>query len=154
MESRLHQKCGRANGNEIHFLTVDPVTPTTLYAFIGDDVLKSMDGGENWSTAVNTGLSNSWLIDLAIVPATPTTLYVATGSGAFKSTDGGKNWHALTGLTNSAGVTLDVYTLVVDPATPTTLYAGTFYNGVYKSTDGGENWSASNTGLPVANVHP
>jgi hypothetical protein len=46
-------------------------------------VFKSTNGGDNWS-AVNTGLTNTWVIALAIDPATPTSLYAGTwGGGVF-----------------------------------------------------------------------
>jgi photosystem II stability/assembly factor-like uncharacterized protein len=91
-------------------------------------VFKSTDGGGHWS-AVNTGLTITDVVALAIDPATPTTLYAGTFGGVFKSTDGGTNWSAVnTGLTNTY-----VVALAIDPATPTTLYAGTNGGGVFKS---------------------
>ena len=85
-------------------------------------MFKSTNGGGNWS-AVNTGLTNTYVYALAIDPATPTTLYAGTyGGGVFKSTNGGGNWSAVnTGLTDTL-----VSALAIDPATPTTLYAGTW----------------------------
>ena len=72
---------------------------TTLYAGIygtyDSGVFKSTNGGGNWSP-VNTGLTNTYVYDLAIDPAMPTTLYAGTwGGGVFKSTNGGANWSTL-----------------------------------------------------------
>jgi photosystem II stability/assembly factor-like uncharacterized protein len=136
---------GPKDGN-IHALAVDPATPTTLYAGTeGSGVLKSTDGGWNW-TAINTGLAGTSVYALAVDPTTPTTLYAGTwhGHGVFKSTNGGENWRAVNaGLTGTY-----VNALAIDPKTPTTLYAGTWHgHGVFKSTNGGENWSAVNAGL-------
>jgi hypothetical protein len=76
-------------GQTIFALAIDPSTSTTLYAGTsGRGVLKSTDGGGNW-TAVNAGLTNSYVEALAIDPSTPTTLYAGTRGGVFKSTDGG-----------------------------------------------------------------
>jgi photosystem II stability/assembly factor-like uncharacterized protein len=48
-------------------------------------VFKSTNGGTNWS-AVNTGLTNTYVRALAIDPATPATLYAGTeGGGVFKT---------------------------------------------------------------------
>ena len=84
-------------------------------------MFKSTNGGAAWS-AVNTGLTDTYVFALAIDPATPSTLYAGTdGGGVFKSTNGGAAWSAVnTGLTNT-----DVHALAIDPATPSTLYAGT-----------------------------
>jgi hypothetical protein len=54
-----------------------------LYAGTSSGVLKSTDGGGNWSP-LNTGLTNLWIDALVIDPATPFTLYVGTkAAGAF-----------------------------------------------------------------------
>jgi len=55
-------------------------------------VLKSMDGGANW-TPVKNGLPDSDVFALAIDPVRPATLYAGTRYwGVFKSTDGGISW--------------------------------------------------------------
>ena len=125
-------------GGTIIALAIDPVTPATLYAGTSGGVFKSTNGGGNWS-AVNTGLTDTYVCALAIDPATPATLYAGTlGGGVFKSTNGGGDWSAVnTGLTNTC-----VYALAIDPVTPAILYAGT-EGGVFKSTNGGGNWARS-----------
>ena len=53
-------------------------------------MFKSTNGGATWS-AVNTGLTDTYVNALAIDPATPATLYAGTwGGGVFKSTNGGE----------------------------------------------------------------
>jgi uncharacterized repeat protein (TIGR01451 family) len=123
-------------------LAVDPKTPATLYASVGDaGVFKSTSGGTAWSPS-STGLGSLNVQALVINPMTPATLYAGTAAGVFKSTNGGAAWSASnTGLTS-----LSVLGLALDPATPDTLYAGTAA-GVFKSTNGGANWSASSTGI-------
>ena len=59
-------------------LAIDPATPSTLYAGTdGGGVFKSTNGGAAWS-AVNIGLTNTYVDALAIDPATPSTLYAGT----------------------------------------------------------------------------
>jgi hypothetical protein len=77
--SRLH---------DIYALTIDPVTPTTLYAIlIGEGVYKSTDGASTWAE-MNNGFpaeSSSFTpYSLAIDPVTPTILYVGTNMGVFR----------------------------------------------------------------------
>ena len=90
-------------------------------------MFKSTDGGGKWD-AVNTGLTATNVLALAVDPATPATLYAGTdGGGVFKSTNGGGNWRAFnTGLTDTS-----VNALAIDSATPSTLYAGTDGGGVF-----------------------
>jgi photosystem II stability/assembly factor-like uncharacterized protein len=109
----------------IDVLTIDPLTPTTLYAasLRKGGVWKSTNGGASWGGAGRLG----WVTGLVVDPQTPTNLYASTwGGGVWKSTDGGLQWSALnTGLSD-----LDVQHLAIDPETPTTVYAGTRF-GVF-----------------------
>jgi hypothetical protein len=140
-------------GGNIKALAIDPSTPSTLYAGLGNNdgsggVFKSTDSGGSWSPA-STGLSGFQALlvyALVIDPTTPSTLYAGTyGGGVYQSTNSGGSWSAVnTGL---SGGTRWIYTLAINPTTPSTLYAGTTAFGVYQSTNSGGNWSAVNTGL-------
>ena len=61
-------------------------------------VFKSTNGGGNWN-GVNTGLTGTNILSLAMDPATPPPSMRGRGGGVFKSTNGGGNWSAVnTGL--------------------------------------------------------
>jgi photosystem II stability/assembly factor-like uncharacterized protein len=128
-------------------LTVDPVTPTTLYLWTQNGLFKSTNGGEKW-IACKKGLpqSDKYYVDVkafAIDPLTPTTLYASVAGEVYKSINGGEEWYpANRGLCCSSNISA----LVVDPLTPTTVYAASM-EGVFKSTNGGGNWNSVNTGL-------
>ena len=94
-------KAGKTN-QYVYALAINPETPSIIYAGTISGVLKSTDGGANWS-AINTGLPDGDVFALVIDPLTPTTLYAGTqDKGVFKSTDAGENWSAAnTGLTAS-----------------------------------------------------
>src|SRR5439155_8626085 len=145
----------------ITVMTLDPQTPTTVYAG-GESsfdhgvstsyVFKSTDGGESWrSFKINdTGVT---LRKVRIDPQSPSMLYaVNIQAGIFKSTDGGENWRpVINGLPLEEKCYLPtpclyIHDLVIDPRTPTTLYAAQSA-GVFKSTDGGANWSSIIAGL-------
>jgi photosystem II stability/assembly factor-like uncharacterized protein len=66
-------------------LVLDPAMPARLYSGIRGNPLmggffKSLDGGNNWTVA---GLSNVYLLALAIDPLNPSTLYAGTHSQRF-----------------------------------------------------------------------
>jgi photosystem II stability/assembly factor-like uncharacterized protein len=119
----------------IQALSIDPLTPTTLYAGTSGGVFKSIDGGGSWSP-VNAGLTSTFVNALGIDRLTPTTLYAGTSGGVFKSIDGGGSWSPM-----NVGLTSTFITAVgIDPFTPTTLYTGSF-GGLFKTIDGGSNWT-------------
>jgi len=69
--------------NTVMSLTIDPVTPTTLYAGTYSGVLKSTDGGANW-ISLNKGLPTLYISSLAIDPQNPSRVYAGTDrSGAW-----------------------------------------------------------------------
>ena len=151
-------------------IVIDPTNPNTLYVGESEDqdgysaLLKSTDGGANWSTAWDwfTGLRGSIRV-IAIDPAIPNTLYMGLDDvsaaaqpdqpapqsiGLFKSTDGGVTWRN-TGLTRGA-----VNLLAIDPSKSNIMYASTEghsdpkgFQGLFKSIDGGTSWLAINKGL-------
>jgi photosystem II stability/assembly factor-like uncharacterized protein len=147
-------------------MAMDPTDSNTLYIGETDDIdggywlVKSTDGGANWSTiwSWSQGLV-SGINALAIDPSHPSILYAgigdvsfidgSDGSGLFKSTDGGATWNNV-GLTNSA-----VTVLAIDPISPSILYAATEgiyseprgFRGLFKSTDSGTSWFTINKGL-------
>jgi hypothetical protein len=128
---------GPFEGN-VRSLSVDPQTPSTLYATIRNEgIYKSIDSGNIW-TAINTGLTSLRVNAFVIDPQTPSTLYAGTsGHGVFKSTDSGNTWDPInTGLTDNY-----ISALAIDPQAPSTLYVHTYFDGVFKSTDSGNNWS-------------
>ena len=99
-------------------------------------VLKSTDGGTNWSS---TGLSynaseGKIIYRLIISPDNHNILFAATTDGLYKSTDKGTTWSLLTSLV--------FYDLEFKPGDAQTIYAGTNRNGsIYVSNNGGNTWS-------------
>lgn len=67
---------------QVSAFTIDPQTPTTLYAGAWRGVFKSTDGGASW-TEMKTGLTHLTVFVLSIDPQPPTTLYAGTGGGVF-----------------------------------------------------------------------
>ncbi len=136
---------GRSN------LVVDPQDSAVLYAVRYDGIVKSTDGGGNWSVILPGATDGpGWWV--AIAPGQRSrrpskgarnpgsTVYAGTGSpGIFKSSDGGSTWAAA----NSGLFAVGINTLAIDPQNPRTLYAGVSGAGLLKSTDGGASWSTT-----------
>ena len=85
-------------GGDVLALVGDLSAPGTLYAGVwGGGVLKTVDGGANWTIA--SPALRGWSIhSLAIDPARPRTLYAGTwAEGVWKSVDGGATWRKAMG---------------------------------------------------------
>ena len=132
-------------------LVVDPQDSAVLYAVSPDGIVKSTDGGGNWSVIL-PGATNTYSWWVAVTPGQGvrrrskgarnpgSTVYAGTGwRGIFKSSDGGSTWAAA----NSGLFALGFYTLAIDPQNPRTLYAGVSGAGLLKSTDGEASWSTT-----------
>jgi photosystem II stability/assembly factor-like uncharacterized protein len=136
-------------------LAIDPQLPSTLYAGTGGGVLKSTDGGANWSRQ-NSGLTATTIFGLAVEPRLPGSLYAIAneeqGNTILKSMDGGASW---TAINSGLPAPVSLRWLGIDTQDTSRLYAaawtlterGDFPVGVYKSTDGGSSWNAANSGL-------
>ncbi len=134
-------------------------TSTTPLPFASPAVLKSADGGKNFSPAVNgfpvsTTKSRLSRISLAIAPSSTQTVYASvavldTTTGVevchiYKTTNGAASWSdttlAQTSVVNTYLTAQAGYdnTLVVSPSDPNVVLAG----GVryVRTTDGGQSW--------------
>ncbi len=136
-------------------LTIDPVTPTTLYALTNQDgVYKSVDGGVTW-VEKNRGLPANKVVkwgqlfanQLAMDPNDPDTLYIPIQGKIYKSTDGAENWFESsqgTNFSSCGGNGNNIAGILVDPRDSNHLYAGTVATGcnggLFESMDAGANW--------------
>ena len=111
---------------------IDPLNPRIVYAGSGRGVFKSSDGGKSWR-AVNVGLTDRHVFDLAVDQRHSATLYVAAGGGVFKTTDAGRRWR------KTSMPSISTVALALHPRNSRVVYAGTD-EGVYKSSDAGASW--------------
>lgn len=136
-------------------IAIDPNPPyTTMYIATGDrdagdtysvGVLKSTDGGSNWSpTGLNWDTGDYYVIGRILIdPSNSNILIAATNGGIWRSTNGGTNWSMV-----QNGNFKD---LEFKPGNSSVAYAsGT---GVYKSSNNGQTWSVLSTGLPASGVN-
>lgn len=128
----------------VRALSIDPLTPSTLFAGTDVGVFRTTDGGQNW-VAANNGLASPQGIAvkvLSLAAGSPATLYAATAGGLFKTTDGGTSWRFL-GSAPIAGP-WSIESITVDPTSPATVYVGCTDSlattVVFKSQDGGTSW--------------
>jgi photosystem II stability/assembly factor-like uncharacterized protein len=140
-------------------VAIDPQNSNTLYAATFEGLMKTADGGANWSPA-NSGMLTGGGSPIAIDPQDTNTMFaagsLATGYtaegyaiqiGVFESKDAGASWNAswIASDPESNWVTA----LAIDPQNPNLVYATTQgfdecgRETLHRSMDGGATWSDS-----------
>lgn len=139
-------------------IAIHPQDPETVFIATGDrdagevysaGVLKSIDGGLNWST---TGLSfaqsNQYIVNrLLIRPDQPDTLIAGTNEGIYLLSGGGASAQKV-----QDGNFKD---LEFNPSNPRVIYAASYsygYSSVFKSVDGGLTFNESFNGVENLNI--
>ncbi|MCS6990842.1 MAG: YCF48-related protein [Chitinophagales bacterium] len=128
---------------DLEFNTFDP---NTIYSGGGGTLIKSTDGGANWST-MYSGMGTG-RISIEVSSANHQVIYAMSESGIFiRSADGGTTWTNKT-FPYSAGF-FGYYDLVLacSDANADHLLAGGIYT--VKSTNGGSSW----TDISSSNLH-
>jgi len=128
----------------VYSLSIDPANPDAIYANTeGKGLMKSADGGANWSGPLGVTAVRFLVID----PVATSTIYALSTADnkqrLYKSVNGGGSW---TLVTLDAAI-FEVKDLVIDPSNNDTLYLNAGRAGVWKSADGGGSWTAINSGL-------
>ena len=125
---------------------------------IGQGVLRSDDGGQEWvRKGINMGMHSNAIIRCLIPePQVPEIVYAGSDMGLYRSQDAGRTWE----LTQNALNKYTVWRVAIDPQDPNVMYAGTGTPSpcsLFRSTDKGVSWeqlsvqiadTCINTGVP------
>jgi hypothetical protein len=112
-------------------------------------ILRTTDGGDNWTQISNPTLANQNISGIAARGAT--LLVSSTVGGVFRSADGGINWTMVSG--GSGLPTGGTFDLVGDPD-PSRLnffYVSVRGIGIFRSTDSGATWTNISSGDTTLN---
>ncbi len=118
---------------------VHPGDPNTVYAGTGGKIIKSVNGGDSWSTVYSeTGM---WTNEIAISNTDPNIVLAATETGLLRSVNGGSTWTKL--------FTTFTWTIKKKEGSGVVFYAvrdaGASAEFI-KSTDGGLTWTVQTGG--------
>src|SRR5438309_7870004 len=132
-------------------------------SYAGDGILKSTDGGTNWSQVSGDFFVAVSVSRLVVDPANPNHLYasvlrgrggarrttpaVHSRFGIWESTDGAVSGTLLKEAKSEFNGATDVE---IDPQNAQIVYASFWGDAIYKSTNGGATWAPIMNGLPVA----
>ena len=127
---------GSPGESDVTEIAIDPSTPETLYALIGDAYLeKSLDGGHTWSNMLAS--DQQTLSFLAVNSWSPGSLYVGSPEGVFK----------LEGSSAREPFLVSPYNQILPilahgpSGTPVLFGYGDQFPTLLKSADGGVNWT-------------
>jgi uncharacterized protein (TIGR03437 family) len=134
-----------AGGGSVDSLHLTTGAPMTMYARVGTQLFKSVNGGERWELRGNLPQA---ITAFAIAPSNPNFMFAAQGAAVYINTAEGASgvWRvALNNIPIGAGV--QVWSLAVDPRNPqNVLLAASGLtgsgSGVYMSTNGGDAFTA------------
>jgi photosystem II stability/assembly factor-like uncharacterized protein len=130
----------------VHSLSSLPGKNSTLFAGTPSGLLRSTDGGINWSYH-SVGVRASAVQDVVLVGSPGGSIYVVTTAGTvFHSRDKGLSWELASHGLNAPAIR----DLAMDPGNPTILYAGTYRPNLEQSLfvtwDAGNNWTELDVG--------
>ena len=123
-------------GSRINSLAVDPEAPTTVYAATVHGVLKTINGGDQWS---RTTFSSTRVFSVA-VNSTASKIYVGDDRLCLSTRSDEGEWTFANGCRNLSLGLGHGSVVALDPLVPTTAFATVA--GLSKTTDGGATWSS------------
>ena len=130
------------NAPSFSSLAIDPANSGTLYAGTqctsSSQVLKSTNGGANWTAAASGLPGFAGVSVVAVDPKSPATVYAGMSSaGAYRSDDGGVHWTSAAGIPTTAHVS--AISIDADPppqVNTTSIVVATRGEGLYTSSAG------------------
>jgi PKD repeat protein len=134
-------------------LAMDPNDANTLYVGLGDPfdgtgigLVKSTDGGDNWTDPVFLGTSTV-ISDIKVAQTDSSVVLAATNKGLYRSTNGGTSFTNISIVPTGGGVPV-VWSIAAAGGTNfvLSLLGGTSDGEIWRSTDNGATWTKS-TGI-------
>jgi len=149
-------------GHCVHHVEAHPSRPDTLFMQKHWDVMRSDDGGLNW-TEVSGNLPTDFGFPIAVHPHEPETIYVVPITSdslhyppdgrlrVYRSRSGGGEWEPLTAGLPQQDCYVNVYrdAMAVDTLDSAGIYLGTTGGQVYASANSGDTWAPIARDLPA-----
>jgi hypothetical protein len=148
-------------GHCVHKLAMHPDRPDTLFMQKHWDVMRSDDGGEQW-TEISGNLPTDFGFTIAVHAHEPETVYVVPITSdshhfppegrlrVYRSRTGGNEWEGLTDGLPQKDCYVDILrdAMAVDSLDECGVYFGTTGGQVYYSADSGDTWTPIVRDLP------
>ena len=134
-------------------IALDRSFPEVVYAGTGEytqgstgvGILRSLDGGLNWSVLASSTTLSGQCSGIAVVSGatatSPAAIHWTGTTGYRRSTNGGVTW--------TTPIPLDCSSLAVDPVNAQRVFVGVRSSGIRRSLDGGATFATLAGGLPT-----
>ncbi len=117
-------------------LAFDPLNSQVMYTTAGQIILKSIDGGQSWSTVYTEPQPGQAVNCVQVSPANGNIIWATTSGGKIiLSTDYGLHWTLIHTL-----AAIQPRLLYIPPEAPDQLYIFTRTNGIFHSLRLGQEW--------------
>jgi photosystem II stability/assembly factor-like uncharacterized protein len=123
-------------GTGVADIAIDPKDTCTIYAAVGNRVMKSDDCLRSFRELFHTDVTSKRITTLAVDTKNSRIIYAATASQLFKSTDGGAGWHIASTL---GGFLKDIR--IRNVSGTQVIYILTQTKFVHQSIDQGKTWT-------------
>jgi photosystem II stability/assembly factor-like uncharacterized protein len=119
-------------------ISIDPLSPETVYTATGSSIIKTVDDGKNWET-IYLEPRNQPIVSVNVDYYETSRLIAATQDGqVIESIDYGETW---TTLETTSPLKAIIKKMYINPSNTRIVYA-VANTGIYKSTDKGNNWTS------------
>lgn len=131
------------NVSYVYSLYVSPLNHQIVLAGATSGVMRSTDGGINWTRQS----TYSYNYSMCAVPNSPNIIYTGSYTSVCRSNDTGRTWVSLSyGISGKT-----VRCVMTDPYDTNLVYCGTTA-GMFKSTNSGNNWQEINNGILIGKI--
>lgn len=133
---------GQILAGSVQTIAVDPRDKCTIYAVIGNTVVRSDDCNREYKAIYQETRPQVFVTTLVIDPANSSILYLGNSAGDVnRSVDRGRSWSAVKRFESVIGK------IIINPLNSNILYVATAERGVYRSPNSGLDWQDLNEGL-------
>lgn len=132
-------------GMYVRSLVISPFDTDVVFIAMSTDILRSVDGGNNWTTVLATSHS---MCEIIFHPTSQDSIFACTDNDVYHTGNGGLGWW----ISPEPCDLWQLTSMTLSSNPETRVHIGS-YDGLALSTNGGYAWSVMNNGIPGGSVY-